>query len=148
MTVPERIEQLLLNQFPEAIIESLEISEVSTLHIKPDAIVYISSFLKDDPNLGFDYLMSLSAVDLPDRFDVVYHLYSITHKHYVTLKVKADKKNPVVPSVTSVWKAADWQEREVYDMFGIRFEGHPDLRRILLEDSWEGFPLRKDYVES
>ena len=147
MLAPERIEQLLLSQFPEAVEESREISEVSTLTVKPNEIVYICAFLKENPELRFDYLMSLSAVDWPDRFDVVYHLYSIPHRHYVTLKVKVDKQKPLVPSVTSVWKAANWQEREVYDMFGIEFDGHPDLRRILLEPDWEGFPLRKDYVE-
>ena len=147
MLAPERIEQLLLNQFPEAVEESREISEVSTLTVKANEIVYICAFLKEDAELRFDYLMSLSAVDWPDRFDVVYHLYSIPHRHYVTLKVKVDKQKPLVPSVTSVWKAANWQEREVYDMFGIEFDGHPDLRRILLEPDWEGFPLRKDYVE-
>ena len=147
MLAPERIEQLLLSQFPEAVEESREISEVSTLTVKANEIVYICAFLKEDAELRFDYLMSLSAVDWPDRFDVVYHLYSIAHRHYVTLKVKVDKQKPLVPSVTSVWKAANWQEREVYDMFGIEFDGHPDLRRILLEPDWEGFPLRKDYVE-
>ena len=147
MLVPERIEQLLLDQFPGAVEESREISQVSTFTIRANEIVYICSFLKENPELKFDYLMSLTAVDWPDRFEVVYHLYSIAHKHYVTLKVRADKKSPVVPSVTSVWRAADWQEREVYDMFGIEFEGHPDLRRILLESDWEGFPLRKDYIE-
>lgn len=147
MLVPERIEQLLLDQFPGAVEESREISQVSTFTIRANEIVYICSFLKESPELKFDYLMSLTAVDWPDRFEVVYHLYSIVHKHYVTLKVRADKESPVVPSVTSVWRAADWQEREVYDMFGIEFEGHPDLRRILLESDWEGFPLRKDYIE-
>ena len=147
MLVPERIEQLLLSQFSEAIQESREISEVSTFTIRPNEIVYICAFLKENPELNFDYLTSLSAVDLADRFDVVYHLYSISHKHHVTLKVKVEKENPVISSVTSVWKAADWQEREVYDMFGIEFEGHPDLRRILLEPDWKGFPLRKDYTD-
>jgi len=79
---------------------------------------------------------------------VVYHLYSIPMKHYIVLKVRVGRDDPIIPSVTSVWNAANWQEREVYDMFGIRFEGHPDLRRILTEESWEGFPLRKDYLET
>jgi NADH-quinone oxidoreductase subunit C len=147
MAVSEFIEQSLRGKFPEAVEEYQEISEVPIFYVKSSAIVYICSLLKEDPQLRFDYLMSLSAVDWPDRYDVVYHLYSIPHGHYATLKIKVAKDGPVVPSVTSVWKAADWQEREVYDMFGIEFEGHPDLRRILLEPDWQGFPLRKDYVE-
>ncbi|HUV03652.1 MAG TPA: NADH-quinone oxidoreductase subunit C [Armatimonadota bacterium] len=143
----EQIEQAVRNRFPESVEETGEISGVPTLLVRADAILDICAFLKEEPGLSFDYLMSLTAVDWPDRLDVVYHLYSILQKHYVTLKVRADRATPVVPSVTSVWKAANWQEREVYDMFGIRFEGHPDLRRILLEPDWEGFPLRKDYVE-
>lgn len=145
--VPEQIEEILRNQFPEAIEDVLEVSRIPTFYIRPGEIVYISAFLKDDPRLQFDYLNSLTAVDWLDRFEVVYHLYSIPRKHHVTLKVRLDRENPTLPSVTSVWKAANWQEREVYDMFGIRFEGHPDLRRILLEEDWVGYPLRKDYVE-
>ncbi|MHB1457816.1 MAG: NADH-quinone oxidoreductase subunit C [Armatimonadota bacterium] len=83
--------------------------------------------------MDFDYLSSLCAVDLSDRFEMVYHLYSIPMKHTVILKVKLSREVPAIPSVYSVWKAADWQEREAYDMFGIDIEGHPDLRRILLE---------------
>ena len=141
----EQMEQAIRNRFPDAVEESTEIGGVATLTVGAGAIVDICGFLRDDSALRFDYLMSLTAVDWTDRFEVVYHLYSIPMKHYVTLKVKADREQPVVPSVTSIWKAADWQEREVYDMFGITFEGHPNLVRILLEEDWEGFPLRKDY---
>ena len=148
MVNSERIEQAIRNHFPEAVEETSEVFGVPTLYVHPDAIVDICAFLKENAGLEFDYLMSLSAVDWPDRFDVVYHLYSVSHKHYVTLKSKIGKEQPTIASVTSVWKAADWQEREVYDMFGIEFEGHPDLRRILLEPDWEGFPLRKDYAEA
>ena len=149
MLASEQIEQAIRNRFPDAVEETAEISGVPTLFVRADAIADICAFLKEEPGLDFDYLMSLTAVDWPalGGLDVVYHLYSIPQKHYVTLKVRAGRENPVVPSVTSVWKAANWQEREAYDMFGIRFEGHPDLCRILLEADWEGFPLRKDYVE-
>lgn len=148
MATSERIEQAIRDRFPDAVGESAEILGVPALYVPTDAIVRICAFLKEDPELGFDYLMSLTAVDWPDRLDVVYHLYSIALKHYVTLKVRVGKERPSIPSVASVWKAADWQEREVYDMFGVEFEGHPDLRRILLEQDWEGFPLRKDYSEA
>jgi len=145
----EQVEQAIRNRFPEAVEETAEVSGVPTLFVRADAIADICAFLKEEPGLDFDYLMSLTAVDWPalGGLDVVYHLYSISQKRYVTLKVRVDKEKPVMPSVTSIWKAANWQEREVYDMFGIRFEGHPDLRRILLEPDWDGFPLRKDYVE-
>lgn len=147
MALPARIEQLLLSEFPEAIEASREPSEVSTFITRPNEIVYICSYLKSNPELQFDYLTSLTAVDWPDRLQVVYHLYSIPHHHNVVLKVDLDREDSTIPSVTSVWKAADWQEREVYDMFGVNFEGHPCLERILLDTDWEGFPFRKDYVE-
>jgi len=146
MSNSEQLEQVVRNAFPDAVDEASEVGGVATLTVSADAIAGICAFLRDDPAARFDYLMSLTAVDWTDRFEVVYHLYSIPMKHYLTLKVKTDRDNPVVPSVCTVWKAADWQEREVYDMFGIRVEGHRHLARILLEDDWEGFPLRKDYA--
>lgn len=102
-------------------------------------------FLKQP--LGFDYLMCLSAVDYKDRLAVVYHLYSFSLRDKVSLKVFLGRDNPEIESVTAVWPAADWQEREAFDMFGIKFKGHPDLRRILLPDDWQGHPLRKDYQQ-
>jgi NADH-quinone oxidoreductase subunit C len=143
----DTIRQTVLAKCPDTVQEAAEVSGVPSLVIEAESIVDVCAALKTDAGMKFDYLMSLSAVDWPDRFDVVYHLYSVPLKHHTVLKVKADKTHPIVPSVTSVWRAADWQEREVYDMFGIDFEGHPDLRRILLEPDWEGFPLRKDYGE-
>ncbi len=142
------IKQIIEEKFPSSIEASEEVFGNPVLTVKPSDIVSICRFLKENQELCFDYLMSLTAVELPDRFDVVYHLYSITKKHYLTLKVKIDKQKCEVPSVTTVWRAANWQEREVYDMFGIQFVGHPNLQRILLESTWEGFPLRKDYIES
>ena len=91
--------------------------------------------------------MCLSGADYPpDRIEVVYHLYSQTHGRSLVTKVQLDRNDPKVPSIESVWRMADWHERECYDMFGVVFENHPDLRRILLPFDWEGFPLRKDYV--
>jgi NADH-quinone oxidoreductase subunit C len=143
----EDIRQAITSRFPEGVEEATEVHSVPTLYVRMGDLVNICKFLKEEPEFRFDYLMSLTAVDWPDRFEVVYHLYSVPLKHYATLKVKVDKEAPVMPSVTPVWKAGDWQEREVYDMFGIEFTGHPDLRRILLEPGWDGYPLRKDYVE-
>jgi len=104
--------------------------------------------LRDAPDARFDYLSDLTAVDWPPRkdarFDVVYCLYSTTHRHRVRVKVKVGEQQGL-PSATSVWPAANWLEREVWDMFGVNFTGHPDRRRILMPDDWQGFPQRKDY---
>jgi NADH-quinone oxidoreductase subunit C len=140
------LKQEILARFPQGVEEAGDVFGVPTLYASADVLLELCRSVKDTPEMAFDYLMSETAVDWRDRFDVVYHLYSIRNKNYVTIKVKVDRKNPSIPSVYSIWKAADWQEREIYDMFGIDFQGHPDLRRILLEEDWEGFPLRKDYV--
>ncbi|MBX9850285.1 MAG: NADH-quinone oxidoreductase subunit C [Cytophagaceae bacterium] len=106
-----------------------------------------------NPSLYFDYLSCITGIDNgPEKgtMEVIYHLYSIPFNHHFILKVELQRTIdalPSAPSVTSIWKTADWHEREVYDMFGIKFEGHPDLRRILLPADWEGYPLRKDYKQ-
>ena len=117
--------------------------------VEPAQIADVCAFLKTERGLEFDCLTNLSGVDYPKRevIEVVYHLYSYTHRHLFTLKVGAKRDDPVVPSVAGVWSAADWQEREVFDLLGVRFTGHPDLRRILMPEDWPGHPLRKDFVE-
>jgi NADH-quinone oxidoreductase subunit C len=104
--------------------------------------------LRDAPECAFDYLSDLTATDWPPRaegrFDVIYMLYSTRHRHRVRVKVKVGEHTPV-PSVTGIWPAANWLEREVFDMFGVNFEGHPDRRRILMPEDWQGYPQRKDY---
>lgn len=103
-------------------------------------------FLRDEESLQFDFMSCLSGVDYDnDNLAVVYHLYSYPHNHKIVLKVIVPKSNPKVQTVSDVWLTADWHEREAYDLLGIEFEGHPDLRRILLPEDWEGHPLRKDY---
>jgi len=105
--------------------------------------------LRDESGFEFNFLSDLSAVDWLDRkprFDVVYHLNSLTLNHRLRVKIGVDGADPWVHSVVGIWGAADWLEREVFDMFGIDFKGHPDLRRILMYDSFEGHPLRKDYL--
>ena len=118
--------------------------------IATEAIVEVASFCHNERELSFDNLMCLSAADYPKetppRMEVVYHLLSYTHGHTFALKVYVPREEPRVPTVEGVWRVANWHEREAYDMFGINFPGHPDLRRILCADDWEGFPLRKDYV--
>jgi len=103
-------------------------------------------FLHDDPDLAFDCPMNISAVDRGEKLEMVYHLFSMKHRHRIELKVAVPREDPVVPTVEQVWGGANWHEREAYDLMGIRFEGHSDLRRILLPDDWEGYPLRKDYA--
>jgi NADH-quinone oxidoreductase subunit C len=104
--------------------------------------------LRDAPDAAFDFCSDVTATDWPPRkearFDLIYCLYSTRHRHRVRVKVRAGEHDPV-PSVTEIWPAANWLEREVYDMFGVNFTGHPDRRRILMPDDWQGFPQRKDY---
>jgi len=118
-----------------------------TVIVPAASIVEATTFLRDDRTGLFDYCSDVTAVDWParaERFDVVYCLYSTRLHHRVRLKVRA-KDGESVPSVTSVWPAANWLEREVFDMFGVPFTGHPDLRRILMPEEWQGHPQRKDY---
>ena len=121
-------------------------SEITHL-IKKAGLIDICRFLKDDFELQLNFLSDVLGTDYfpqKPRFEVVYHLYSIPKKHRLRLKIKIEDGESV-PSVTSIWSSADWAERETYDMFGIRFEGHPNLKRIYMPEDWDGFPLRKDY---
>jgi NADH-quinone oxidoreductase subunit C len=117
--------------------------------VKRERLVEICRFLKAEAGIEIDFLEDLTAVDWPKRnvIEVVYHLLSYVHRHAFKLKVEADRAAPSVPTVEGVWKTANWFEREVYDLFGVDFPGHPDLRRIMLPDDWVGHPLRKDYQE-
>jgi NADH-quinone oxidoreductase subunit C len=118
--------------------------------VKRERIVEVARFLKSEPGLELDFLEDLTAIDWPKRnvIEVVYHLLSYTHRHAIVLKVDTDRAAPQVETVEGVWKTANWFEREVYDLFGVDFVGHPDLRRIMLPDDWVGHPLRKDYQEA
>jgi NADH-quinone oxidoreductase subunit C len=120
----------------------------ATAVVRESYLREVMKFLRDDAVTAFDMLSDVCAVDyLPrvPRFEVVYHLYSVKKNHRLRVKVLVDGKAPSVPSLVALWPSADWMEREVWDLYGIRFEGHPDLRRILLYDEFEGHPLRKDY---
>ncbi len=137
----------LRERFPEAILSTKSFRNEITVVVTPSEIVRVCRHLKEDPDLRYDFLSDLTAVDRlreHPRFEVVYHLYSLQFKRRVRLKVQVEE-GEAVPSVTPVWGTADWHEREVYDMFGVGVEGHPDLRRILMPEDWEGHPLRKDY---
>jgi NADH-quinone oxidoreductase subunit C len=122
----------------------------ASITIDRESIVEATTALRDDLELKYTRLSDISAIDnlerrATPRFEVVYHLYSYLRSDWVRLRVPIEERDEVVPSIVSVWPAANWFEREVYDMFGIHFAGHPQLTRILMPDDWEGFPLRKDY---
>jgi NADH-quinone oxidoreductase subunit C len=122
--------------------------EEMTIYIERSSIREACVILRDDPNCPFNYLSDLTCVDWypsQPRFEVVYGLLSIPKKERVRLKVRLDNDSPAVESVTSVWPGANYFEREIFDLFGIRFNGHPYLRRIQMPETWEGHPLRKDY---
>jgi NADH-quinone oxidoreductase subunit C len=119
-----------------------------TIWIEKDLIREACAILRDSPDCPFNYLADLTCVDWypsEPRFEAVYHLLSISKKERVRLKVRLDGSSPAIESVTSVWPAANLYEREVFDLFGVRFTGHPNLKRLLMPDDWEGYPLRKDY---
>lgn len=123
-------------QFPEFILPADKLHDVAKM-------------LKENPQTKMDYLFSLTASDRKDGLNVIYHLTSTEYRHTVVLKViLADKENPMVATVSDLWSAAEYLEREVFDLFGIKFENHPDLRRLFLDDEWVGYPLRKDYKDS
>jgi NADH-quinone oxidoreductase subunit C len=146
----ESEEQLTIFQqkFEPQIVETKEQWGEVTIVLKPEAIVPACGFLRDEPQLKFTYLVDICGVDLgleaDPRFEVVYHLYSIEHHKRIRLKVRVSEGKSV-PTIVPVWPNANWYEREVYDLFGIEFAGHPDLRRLLMPDDWDGHPLRKDY---
>lgn len=115
------------------------------VRVEPGIIAQAAKFLKDAPGLDFDSLMCQTAADYPSNITVVYLLFSMKRLHKITLKSELPRDNPALPSVSPVWAAADWFEREIYDLFGVKFEGHGNLLRIMLPDDWEGHPLLKDY---
>jgi NADH-quinone oxidoreductase subunit C len=119
------------------------------LFVGAEAIVEVCRFLRDDGDLKFEVLSDQTAVDWPkeEKIQLVYHLYSYSGRHQTVLKVDLPRDNPKIATVENIWKVANWFEREIFDLFGVIFEGHSDLRRILLPEDWEGYPLRKDYIE-
>jgi len=115
------------------------------IRVKKEKIVALCQFLRNHEKTPYNFLRNLTAADYKDRFEIIYHLCATGTMDNIIVKSDVDRENPHIDSVTSVWSGADWQEREVFDLFGIHFDGHPDLRRIMLTDDWEGHPLRKDY---
>ncbi len=137
-------------QFGDAVSALSETKGDRFVVVKGEKIVEVCTFLKGTAGLEFDYCQDITAVDWPARkvIEVVFHLYSLVHRHALVLKVETNRESPSLATVEGVWKAATWLEREIYDLFGVNFVGHSDLRRILLPDDWVGSPLRKDYQEA
>jgi len=139
----KEIYERLAKEFPESSLDYLE-GKDPAISVNADDLFEMALHLKEKE--GYDYLSAVTGVDYPDRFEVVYHLYSMRErKEPLILKVSASKEEPEVASVTPIWPGANFQEREVYDLVGIRFAGHPKLTRILLWEGYEGHPLRKDF---
>ena len=144
----EGIVDRVRQKFSESLLDVSTFRGETTLHLRAGDLLPICRFLHDDPEITFDYLVDLCGVDdypREPRFLVVYHVGSLKTRLRLRLKVSLPGDSPRLSSVFSVWKAADWLEREAFDMYGITFQGHPDLRRILLTPEWKGHPLRKDY---
>jgi NADH-quinone oxidoreductase subunit C len=137
------------NAFPSGFVNATEWRGDIAITVKRQALHTVARLLHDDPDMDFDYIVHVSSVDWPDhseRFEVVYEFYSIRKRHRIRLKTRVPEEDALVDSLTDIWKGAEFMEREVYDMMGIRFRGHPDLRRILMPDEYdEGYPLRKDF---
>jgi NADH-quinone oxidoreductase subunit C len=130
-------------KFPGCVVESA----AEGLLVKTESLSDIAAYFKNTPGLDFDYLTAVSGVDYIEYFEVVYHLTSIKHNHSLVLKGRCyDRENPSLPSVAGIWRTADFQEREIYDLLGVSFSGHPNLKRIALWEGFEGHPLRKDFL--
>ncbi len=146
---PIGIAEKIKEKFAEEVKEIIEFRGQVSVVLKKDRIKEIMQYLHGDPELNFNFLEDLCGVDYfgkkEPRFEVVYHLYSFEHRHMIRLKAEVAEDDASIDSVVGIWAGANWHERECFDLFGITFNGHPDLRRVLLPEDWEGHPLRKDY---
>ncbi|MGE0883591.1 MAG: NADH-quinone oxidoreductase subunit C [Blastocatellales bacterium] len=140
---------LIRNKFADTIEEIIEAIGEVTIVARREGLVELMSYLRDEPSLKFNYLSDIGGVDLGEfaspRFAVAYQLYSLEHNHRLRVKVFLEEDDAALPTMWNLWKASNWLEREIFDMFGVNFEGHPDLRRILMPADYEGYPLRKDF---
>ncbi|MEW6418860.1 MAG: NADH-quinone oxidoreductase subunit C [Nitrospirota bacterium] len=146
---PTEIAEKIKENFPDDVVEVTNFRNIVSVIVKKGRILGICKYLHDEPTLCLDHLQDLCGVDYhgkkEPRFEVVYNLYSIKYRHRIRLRAQVPADDPSIKTVTSIWAGANWHERECFDMFGIIFKEHPDLRRILLPEDWEGHPLRKDY---
>ena len=147
MVVAALSNQALAQRLEQESPGSVEQWDESAVWILPDRTAELARFLRDDPALDFSFLNSISAVDFIEYFEVVYHLTSLQHQHTAVVKTRVYGRDDLaVPSVYQVWRGADFQEREIWDLMGVRFDGHPNMKRIMLWEGFEGHPLRKDFL--
>jgi len=148
MSEPNIIDKVK-SRFGELVLDSHNFCGDQTVTVKNESTFVLFKFLRDEPDLAFNFLMDLTAVDYLNkkthRFEVVYHLYSLKYNSRLRVKIPVDEKNCSVVSITSLWKTVNWYEREIWDLYGIKFKDHPNLSRILLYEGFKGHPLRKDY---
>ena len=148
MMTNEALQELIISWFPELEFWE-EGSEFLNLEVTPAHLHDLMKRLKQDEQTKFDYLFCLSGVDWGEELGVIYHLESTEFRHRIVVRVKTeDRENPVFDSVSDIWYTADFHEREVFDFFGIKFNNHPNLKRLFLTEEWEGYPLRKDYEDN
>lgn len=140
---PAEIAKQVQARYPGAIAEITG----SAIVIESKALRDVMGFLKKTPGLGFDYMTTITAIDYYQYFEVVYNLVSMEHNHSLTIKTRCPRENPRLPSVIDLWHAADYQEREIYDLMGITFEGHPNMKRIVLWPEFKGHPQRRDFLQ-
>jgi NADH-quinone oxidoreductase subunit C len=144
---PLEILKRLAERFPGQILEVAERKLDPFAIVDPSAIIEVGRFLHDDPEYAMDCLSNQTGVDYKDHIEVVYHFFSYKHRHGCELKIKLPREKPEVATVEEIWRAANWMEREIFDLLGVIFTGHSDMRRILMPEDWPGYPLRKDFVE-
>ncbi len=149
---PLQIAKMIEEKFAGQVLAATSHAGQVGVLVKKEMIRDICLYLRDDPSLRMDHLADLTAVDYSrypgdtgPRFEVVYNLISTVHRHRIRVKARVTEDDPRIDSVSSIWQTANWHERETFDLMGVRFDGHPDLRRILLPEDWEGHPLRKEY---
>lgn len=156
MNIPAALDPVeqLKNEHADSVLYTKEFRDETTIVVKPEDIVMVMHFLRDTPGLVYNFLSDISAVDYypdpptderPERFAVSYHIYSMLYNRRLRVKVFTMEEEPMIPTIVEVWPAANWLEREIMDMMGIQFEGHPDPRRLLMPEDWDGHPQRRDY---
>jgi NADH-quinone oxidoreductase subunit C len=149
---PLQIAKLIEEKFAGQVLGTTSHAGQVSVLIRKETIKDVCLYLRDEPSLRLDHLSDLTAVDYSKypgdtgpRFEVVYNMISTVHRHRIRVKARVSEEDPRIDSVSSIWQTANWHERETYDLMGVKFDGHPDLRRILLTEDWEGHPLRKEY---
>jgi len=141
----EALKEKIIEKWPDAV--ALEGGEWLNVQVPAEAWHSLANWLRDEEGLYFDYLFCLTCVDWLKHLTMVYHLTSTRYRHNLVVKANLDRANPVIETVADLWRTADFHEREVYEMFGVQFTNHPDLRKLILPDDWEGYPMRKDFED-